>query len=254
MGSKHFNTLFTGKFLIHLSETESTNTYMKHWLAKNKPADGAVILADHQTAGRGQGSNQWHSAPGQNLTFSVFYEVRFLAAVKQFYLSAAVALGVRDTVANLLPGRSVSIKWPNDIFVENKKIAGILIENTLLGAFLHQSVTGIGLNVHQTDFQGLEQATSLAVEGFQGSADQVLDELLSRVEQRFLQLKTEKYDQILTGYIGHLYQKDQPQRCIVNDSVHIGIIRSVLPDGRLCVEIDGTSRHFQHREITFESH
>ena len=130
------NTFFTGKFLLHLPSVDSTNNYAKNYIAKSSPIDGTVILADEQFAGRGQSGNIWLSEAGKNLTFSIIYQTSFLLATEQFYLNMAISLGISAALASiLLPDSdlSVKIKWPNDIYVQNKKIAGILIENTISG-------------------------------------------------------------------------------------------------------------------------
>src|SRR5690606_26002287 len=100
---------------MHLEETASTNNFLRDWMTKNKPIDGAVILTDKQTAGKGQAGNVWASEAGKNLTFSILYNCNFLIATKQFFLSAAIANGIRNAVAQLLPDAKVEVKWPNDI-------------------------------------------------------------------------------------------------------------------------------------------
>ena len=144
------NSFFTGKFLIHLPSVGSTNDYAKSYMAITSPIDGTVILADEQLAGRGQSGNSWISQSNENLTFSLIYHTSFLNATEQFYLNMAVCLGIWSMV-NRHEEKDITIKWPNDIYVKDKKIAGILIENTISGMQLKYSVIGIGLNVnHQT--------------------------------------------------------------------------------------------------------
>jgi BirA family biotin operon repressor/biotin-[acetyl-CoA-carboxylase] ligase len=178
------NTFFTGKFLIHLPSIDSTNNYAKEYIAKSSPIDGTVILADEQYAGRGQTGNVWLSEPNKNLTFSLIYHTSFLLATEQFYLNMAVSLGIWSTVSNQLS--TVKIKWPNDIYVNHQKIAGILIENTISGMYLKYSVIGIGLNVNQDTFPTDVPATSLkCLTGQELDRQSVLNKLLNAVEGYF---------------------------------------------------------------------
>ena len=112
-----------------------------------------VVSADEQTAGKGMGSNGWESEAGRNLTFSVALDVRFLPAERQFLLSEAVPLGIIGVLDTILPPEKWSIKWPNDIYYENRKLAGILINSTIKANMMDVSIVGIGLNVNQMQFQ-----------------------------------------------------------------------------------------------------
>lgn len=141
--------------MILLDSTPSTNTAAKQLLADQPIAHGTVVYTHSQTAGRGQRGNSWEAAPGLNVTMSLILRPTGVAPAEQFYISEAVALGVADVVETLLadsPHEEVAVKWPNDIYVGNRKIAGILIENSLTGSVIDWSVAGIGLNVNQREF------------------------------------------------------------------------------------------------------
>lgn len=112
---------------------------------------GFALMAREQTAGRGQRGNSWEAEPGMNITMSVMLRPEQVPAIRQFEISEAVALAVADTVEALGVG-NVAVKWPNDIYVGDRKIAGILIENTLSGNMISRSVAGIGVNVNQKEF------------------------------------------------------------------------------------------------------
>lgn len=249
MDTNNFNTLFTGKFLLHLEETESTNTYLRDWLTKNKPRDGAVILTDKQSTGRGQGDNSWQSEPGANITASVLYLCNFLPALQQFPLSATVALAVRQTVADFLPNKQVCIKWPNDIYIDEKKVAGILIENALKGNYLNHSIIGIGLNVLQQDLSTLPNATSMSREGFLGDKTIVLGKLLERLEQAYFRLKKGQYSGIKSDYESYMLGIHEYRRFSVNGQECSGMVCGVDENGKLLTEIDGVFRTFWHKEI-----
>jgi len=125
-----FSGLFVGQNLTVLKETGSTNNYLKDLLSNSKPVnEGTVIMAESQTAGRGQQQNRWHSEPFKNLTFSLLLQPKFLSLQQQFELTRAVSLGV-ITALQQATGANIQVKWPNDIYYGDKKLGGILIENS----------------------------------------------------------------------------------------------------------------------------
>ena len=155
MQSNVFNTRFVGHRLVKLIKVDSTSSYLKTLLSNFEPlVQGTVIMADEQYAGRGQNNNKWLSQRGKNLTFSIYLVPHFLAAHQQFKLNQAITLGITDSLTKLL-GNSCKIKWPNDIYFKEDKIGGVLIENTVRGNKISESVIGIGLNVNQTVFISL---------------------------------------------------------------------------------------------------
>lgn len=254
MDSQNLNTLFTGQLMVTLRETDSTNLYLKQWITNNKPTEGAVILAEIQTAGRGQEGTQWLSQPRENLTLSIYYKPTFLLARQQFLLSMAVALGIRQTVSTLLPMEKALIKWPNDIYLNGSKVCGILIENTLQGQYISGSIIGIGLNVLQTSFPGLPTAASLATFGYQGTLQLVLQTLLNQVEQQYLRLRSGQYESLRQEYLSHLLGKDEKLSFSDSAGSFSGIIRNVDDTGRIHIEADGIMRHYYHKEVSMLMH
>ena len=136
----------------HFNQLDSTNAYLQR---KQSECDirNWVVSTDEQTAGKGMGSNGWESEVGKNLTFSLALDMSFLPAERQFLLSEAVPLGIIEVLDKVLPAEKLSIKWPNDIFYENHKLAGILINSTIKANMMDVSIIGIGLNVNQMQFQ-----------------------------------------------------------------------------------------------------
>ena len=124
------HTVFVGKQLLYLPECSSTNQVAQDLYVQRRIAEGDIVIAGHQTAGRGQRNNAWESAPGKNLTFSLFLVPDFLFASEQFFLNIFISLAIRDFLAEYLPD-NVSIKWPNDLYYAEKKICGILIESNI---------------------------------------------------------------------------------------------------------------------------
>ncbi len=137
---------------IHLEQIDSTNAYLQRQQSEHDTHNW-VVSTDEQTAGKGMGSNGWESEVGKNLTFSLALDMGFLPAERQFLLSEAVPLGIIEVLDTLLPSEKLSIKWPNDIYFENRKLAGILINSTIKANMMDVSIIGIGLNVNQMQFQ-----------------------------------------------------------------------------------------------------
>src|SRR5680860_150521 len=135
--------------IIVLKDVESTNNYANQLILSNAE-EGTVVLAQFQKKGRGQQGNQWESQSGKNLLASIILYPKFLKAGNQFLISKMVSLGLVEYLRHEV--RDVSIKWPNDIYIGNKKIAGILIENAIKGRNLFSTVIGVGLNLNQKNF------------------------------------------------------------------------------------------------------
>ena len=143
------NTLIIGHKIIPLDNVNSTNSFLSENLNDSSFFEGVVVVANTQTQGRGQGENLWHSNSGDNLLFSVLLQPK-CDLIYQFYLNQFIAVSICQTLMQF--GLDCQIKWPNDILVNKKKIAGILIENKIQGRMLHSSIVGVGLNVNQSDF------------------------------------------------------------------------------------------------------
>ena len=137
--------------VIHIDETDSTNRWLRDY-ALSQPEGDYVVVSEYQTAGRGCGTNSWESERGKNLTFSLLIHPTEITADCQFRISEAVSLALCETLDAYVTDRQVSVKWPNDIYVDDCKICGMLIENRLRGRLMTDSIIGIGLNVNQQEF------------------------------------------------------------------------------------------------------
>lgn len=177
-----------GATLVELERVDSTNKYAADRLGLPELPHGAVILAHEQTAGRGQRGRTWSSAKGLDLTFSIVLRPPDLKAADQFVLAKVAALAVQDVVEEVmgvsagLGGGPVRVKWPNDVLVGTRKVAGILIHNELVGDRVQAAIVGIGLNVNSTELQTEQDATSLRLEA---GREQDRRALLARVCERF---------------------------------------------------------------------
>lgn len=247
------NTLFVGKVLRRFTALPSTNEYLANCLISERPGEGTAIVADHQTAGRGQMGNTWDTEPGQNLTLSVVFYPGFLLARDQFYLNQAVALAVRDALANVTE-KPVKIKWPNDILIGKRKICGILIQNSLSGPNIQSSIIGIGINVNQKEFAGqLSRASSLCLEtGHEVDLDDLMYSLFSFLESWYLRLRQGRTKEIQSVYLKHLFQKGERCPYTYRDGRSFyGTILGVDPAGKLMIETGGRVELFAIKDVVY---
>jgi len=250
---KSNNTLFVGKVLHEFKSLASTNVFATELLAEKQVVEGTVILTHDQYAGKGQASNKWESAPHKNLTFSVILLPKFLLARKQFLLNQVVSLSVFDTL-NAYITDGLTIKWPNDIYVFNKKITGILIQNNLRGSTLQSSIIGIGLNVNQKQFvSDAPNPTSMTLEvGTKLDLDEVLSNFCQHLEKNYLQLKGGQTEQIQQRYLDSLFRFGEThpyQR--VDGTVFKGEIKGVTEIGKLIMETDTGREEFAFKSLKY---
>ena len=243
--------------IIHIDETDSTN----HWLKsqqfgedsfsvnvdlhkKNRPL---CVLADYQTAGRGCGTNTWESERGKNLTFSLLIYPTEVPANRQFAISEWVSVALCETLEQYIYNK-VEIKWPNDIYVEGKKIAGILIENTLKGDHIKESIIGIGLNVNQQEFLSNAPNPVSLCQLLGHEVDR--EALLMRFLQRKPLVSPEGTDSF--SYRNRLYRKGQLATYQDQNGRFKATIMDVEPDGRLVmVDEEGRERRYAFKEVQF---
>lgn len=215
---------------------------------------GDVIVAESQTAGRGQRGNSWSSEEGRNLTFSVVLHPVFLPAASQFLLSEAVSLAVADMLAGY--GVAAQVKWPNDIYIGGRKTAGILIENDIKGGTLGRSIVGIGLNVNQTEFDpSLPNPTSMKLAaGADFDRSEVLGRLLDALAVRYDALSDGEIGNLERDYHRRLYRAGEPARYSLPDGTEFtGTILGVGSGGELTVgHPDGSTHQYLFKEIEYK--
>lgn len=193
---------------IQLQSVSSTNTYAAAIISRNEAVSGMVISAMEQTEGKGQNQNRWESQAGENLTISILVQPYGLLSSKQFMLNKIASLAVKDFMKSQLSETDIRIKWPNDIYSDNKKLAGILINNTITGSDIIWTIIGVGINVNQTLFlSDAPNPVSLKmISGTHYDLDLCLKELCHYFEIRFNQLLGKKFYEIDRDYIGSLYR------------------------------------------------
>ena len=244
-------TLFFGKKMVYLPTCHSTNDIAAELVRNGKVAEGTVIIADEQTAGRGQHGTTWLTNLGQNFTLSLVLMPTFLTLGEHFLLSQAIALGIRNYLSEFT--QNVGIKWPNDLYVKNLKIGGILIENSLQGTRLAHSVVGIGLNINQAQFSATisDRVTSLRLEtGQTFHLAEQLPALLLSLEKCYLRLRAGQSEALRREYRQHLLGLGEKRMYIVGSQSVEGTILGVSPTGKLRLELaDGKTDEFDIKEI-----
>ncbi len=245
-------TLFLGKNVINLSKCHSTNTYATELLSQKGAMEGTVVTTEHQIAGRGQRGNSWEADAGKNLTFSLILKPSFLHVQEQFYLTIITSLAIYDFLTDLLPD-GMAIKWPNDIYHFQKKLGGVLIENSLKNNILEWSVLGIGLNVNQSSFEN-EKATSLLLAtGKEFVLEALLGNLLVNLEKRYLRLKAGMRQELRKEYLEHLYRIGELHSFRSGSEVFQGKIIGIDKVGHLaiCTLPNDEVHYFGIKEIEF---
>lgn len=239
--------------IVRLHETQSTNNYANSQIRENEVPEGTVFLAYEQTAGRGQLNNFWESEAGKNLTFSLVLYPDFLEIRKQFMLSKVVTLGIYTALSKYVD--QLRIKWPNDIYVGNQKLGGILIENSIMYGLLKSSVVGIGLNVNQTIFRSAApNPVSLRILTNQHyDCDRVLTDVLTAINYYYLLLREGEDEKIDREFISVLYRLNEKHLFKAEDEVFSGEIIGVNEIGQLLVrKEDGKILDFHFKEVEFQ--
>ena len=242
----------SGKNFIRLETTDSTNAQAIKMLKSGNVSEGTVILADYQSAGKGQYGNIWVGEKGKNLTFSIVLYPVVLTARTQFFLSMCISNAIQDCLVKNNIG--AKIKWPNDIYTSNGKIAGILIENALSGQNIKWSVAGIGLNVNQLTFGAdAGMAVSMASEaGHEFNRDVVLNELLRSLSLWINRLYDNDLSNIKVRYLNNMLFLNEWRSFISETGLFEGRITDVTDFGRLMVQDrKGNINEFYFKDIKF---
>ncbi len=244
------NTLFVGKNLVFVPECHSTNTLAMDLSQRESTVEGMVVITDNQHSGRGQRGNRWVSEPGMNLTFSVVLKPAFLRPDQQFRLTMVISLAVADYVKSKVPD-SVKIKWPNDVLVNEQKICGILIENSLSGDTIQSAVSGIGLNINQVSFTNLNATSIKQVTGKDYTLENELPLLLQAIEKRYVQLRDGSINRLENDYLTNLYRKGELHEFNTMKGALSGMIEGVDQRGRLILQTSEGKQFYDLKEISF---
>ena len=241
--------------IIHLTTVDSTNRYIRDEavaLWENRgTGDFAVVTAGHQTAGRGQRGNAWNSNAGENLLFSLLVRPgETLEVSRQFLLSQAVALSIHDAMKCY--GVDTRLKWPNDIYAGNRKLAGILLELDYSGAFVEQAIIGIGLNVNQENFPPMDRkpVSMKMLREHDFILDDVLATILDLFEHYYTELRFGNRDAIAAEYKAQLFGIDMKNSFIDKNGHFDAVIQDVESDGHLILRRnDGSTGRYAFKEV-----
>jgi BirA family biotin operon repressor/biotin-[acetyl-CoA-carboxylase] ligase len=251
--NKDLTTLFTGRSSVLLNEVDSTNSFLSRTLKDERLPEGAVIRALRQNAGRGQSDSQWESENGKNMLLSFVFYPSFIAPKEVFLLNKTFTLAIHDFV-KFWSNQSIRIKWPNDIYWNDLKIAGILIENSINSTSIIHSVLGIGININQIFFSStVPNPVSLSlITGKEYNIDELFESLCSFLEVRYLQLKNGDKKGIESSYNRALYATNEWRNFRTNEKIFRGKILTVDENGRLIIEADDKEVFlFNAKEVSF---
>ena len=237
--------------IIRLEETDSTNTYLRQH-ASQMEAWMTVVTAEYQTAGRGQGVHTWESNRSENLLFSVLTHPVMVPVRSQFLLSEAGALALKEVLDGYTDG--ITLKWPNDIYWNDRKLSGTLIETSIGGGRIKNCVFGIGLNVNQKTFESdAPNPVSLAqILGHDIDREQLFKQIVAAFEKYYRMLENGQYDAISALYHEALYRRQGFYMYEDGDGRFDGAIVEVGDDGLLVLrDRDGRFREYEFREVKF---
>lgn len=238
--------------IIKLDAIPSTNSFLKEMCANQLLENFTVVVAENQTEGKGQRGNVWNTESSKNLTFSVLIKNFSATKFNPFILNIITPVSVFQ-VLNSYDLRKLKIKWPNDILAENKKIGGILIENIFKSQDEIDAIIGIGLNVNQTEFENLPNASSLnLLLGRDLNKDKLLHQIVMQLENNYQKLRQFGEKFFWNFYNEKLFRKDVPSVFEKNDSSRFqGIIQNVSTEGKLVIQLENDSfQSFDLKEIS----
>ena len=239
--------------IIKLNAIDSTNSFLKDLSQDSALENFTVVVAKKQTEGRGQHKSNWQSEAHKNLTFSTFIKFNNLKISDRKYLNFAISLAIKNALISL-DLKKIAIKWPNDIMSANKKICGILIENTFKGDKIKNSIIGIGLNVNQEEFPvHLKNASSLKLETSKSyDLDDLLNKILIELQNNIGLLNSREYNLLEKEYLDVLYKKNIPTMFKNSrDEIFIGLIFGISTNGNLQIQLEDDSiKEFGIKEIS----
>ncbi len=241
--------------IIWLDEAGSTNSVMREMTADGSCHAGLVIAAHRQTAGRGQRGNSCESEPEKNLTFSMLLCPQALHARDQFTLSECVALGVAEAIESLMPENApeIAVKWPNDIYAGDRKICGILIENSLSGCMIGKSIAGIGINVNQEVFRSdaPNPISIIHLTGNSTSTKRLLEDVCTRILVRCAALDAGENARIHSDYLARLWRRQGEHTYREpGGKIFLASIASIAPTGHITLRnTDGMHVTYAFKEV-----
>ncbi len=251
---KYFaKTQFIGKKVEYLTQCHSSNEELAIRVKNGKAQEGHVLVAGYQTAGKGQRGNIWLSEPDKNLLVSIYLKPNFLPHANGYRMNVMVGVALREALLKFLPSRNIEIKWPNDIYVNDRKVAGVLVETNVAQSQVGNTIVGIGLNVNQKYFQ-THNSTSLSVElGFELKLEEVLEVLLEKIEANYLLLERGDFKRLLFDYYQGMRWRGEIHQYETSQGRVEGEIIGINDKGRLMVKHNSGLHSYDIKEIKFIS-
>ena len=235
-----------------MHEVESTNNYANQLVLSNAAEHGTVVLAQYQNQGKGQQGNSWESEPLKNLLASFILFPRFLPAAKQFYLSKIASLALVDFLKTETD--KVSIKWPNDIYILNKKVAGILIENSVKVSNVSSAIIGIGLNLNQENFasNAPNPASLKQVTGKEYDVETIAVKIYKLINNWYKVLETGSFNEIDSAYFNQLFRANEWALFAKNGEMFEAYIWGIGEFGQLIMkDRSGVFSEYMFKEVEF---
>jgi BirA family transcriptional regulator, biotin operon repressor / biotin---[acetyl-CoA-carboxylase] ligase len=242
-----------GHTFIELQSVDSTNNYAMAKVHAGLALHGTIFFAHEQFAGKGQRGKNWSAKPGENITMSIVLQPAFLSINQQFLLGACIAVACYDFLHEYLTD-NIFIKWPNDLYLRDRKAGGILIENILHGNNWQYAIAGIGININQEMFdKHLPNPVSLKqVTGKTYDIINMAKALCNCIEKRYCELLPGKNNDIITCYNQYLYKRNERVKLKRGDTVFETTIKEVSPQGKL-IAVDEEERSFDFGEVQWET-
>lgn len=243
--------LFLGKKVVFLPECHSTNSELIEQIRNASIPEGAIVYTAHQLSGRGQRGNAWVSEPGKNILMSVLLRPTYLLPTDLFLLNCITGLALIDFIKEANAAIQPKLKWPNDVYVNDRKLSGILIETNFRGQIIEYAVVGIGLNLNQSHMP-LPNATSLLLEsGTTFNVEDSIESILLFMEKWLIKLKTGNKQSIIDAYHTVMFGKGEQRGFRSGSEVFSGEIMGVDSVGNLLVDVSGKIMTFGIKEIEF---
>ncbi len=248
-------TINFGENTIFLPKVDSTNLEAWRQVKERELSNGTMIWTSNQYEGKGAANSIWSSDAEKNLTLSFIIYPDFLEIEHQFYLNMLTSLAIRETIEQLLENKSkVYIKWPNDIIVNNGKVSGMLIENSIYDSSIKTTIIGIGINVNQTIFpENIKNPTSLKlISNKETEIFHCASVLCNNMKKWHSKLTEQKYSQINQSYHNHLYLINQENEFIKDNKVFKGIITGISEHGKLKIQTSEKNvSEFAFKEVEY---
>lgn len=243
-------TQFLGKKVLFLSQCHSTNDTAAEQLKEREQIEGTTIITQDQTNGRGQRGNSWESQPEKNATFSIILKPIIVPAQNQFQLHLITTIAIHQALFPYL-GKELKIKWPNDIYYQDQKLGGILIENTLKGQNIETSIIGIGININQTIFANPQATSLMDITGEEVEINDIIERILIALEKKYLELKSGQIKTLKAQYLRRLYLFNKESNFETVGRTFRGKIIGITPNGLLQIQESNVVHEFAFKEVIY---